>query len=323
MAQETHVIDLQAAQWVDRMRRPVLDSDTTADFDRWILKDPRHIESYARMQTLWQSGGLEAALRGIAPLPQAGNDDAPGKEALARGRNRGWRRMGQAAALAGILVVAGVAGAPSLVTETQYATARGQTRTVALSDGSTIRMNGDTRIAVRMAPWSRQVELQRGEAFFDVAHERLRGFAVDAGGAKVSVLGTAFDVDRVDRDTRVIQVYRGMVGVHAGSGRQWRLPAGSGLELEGERVRSLKGSGDKRPDWTQGWFEANETPVRQLVQRLNRSIDRPIVLADPSIGALLVTGRFPMREPKSVLEMVSVVHDLRWRATSDRYVLKR
>ena len=322
MVQETHAIDVQAAQWIDRMRRPVLDSDTAADFDRWILKDPRHIESYARMQTLWQSGGLEAALSGVAPLPRAGNDDGDG-EALARGWNREWRPLGLAAALAGILIVAGVAGAPSLVTEAQYATARGQTRIVALADGSTIRMNGDTRIAVRMAPWSREVALQRGEAFFDVAHERLRGFAVDAGGARVSVLGTAFDVDRIDRDTRVIQVYRGIVGVHAGSGRQWRLPAGSGLELDGERVRSLKGSGDNRPDWTQGWFEANETPVRQLIQRLNRSIDRPIVLADPAIGDLLVTGRFPLREPKSALEMVSVVHDLSWRARGDRYVLKR
>jgi transmembrane sensor len=321
MAYETHSVDLQAAQWIDRMRRPVLDSDTAADFDRWILKDPRHVESYARIQGLWDSDGLEAALQ-RARLPHPDNDDRAAEEAGGRA-GRGWWRMARAGAATSLFLLACAAGAQLLVEEALYTTARGQMRTVALADGSTIRMDGDTRIAVRFAPWSRHVVLEKGEAFFDVAHERLRGFAVDAGGANISVLGTAFDVDRVDRDTSVVQVYRGLVSIDAGSGRQWRLPAGGGLELSGERVRSLRVSGGSGPSWTQGWFEASDTTIRQLVARLNRTIDRPITLADPALGELRVTGRFQTRDPEGVLEVVTAIHDLRWHDAGNHYVLER
>ncbi|MFT4054664.1 MAG: FecR domain-containing protein [Novosphingobium sp.] len=322
MGHELHSIDWQAAQWVDRMSRPVLDSDAAAAFDRWILKDPRHVESYARMAALWQSDGLDAALGNSGTLPRASNDDGP-THATSGASRRGWARVLQAGGALCLLAVALIAGPRLLVSEARFATGHGQMRTVSLDDGSTVHMDGETRIAVRITPWSRHVELQRGEAFFDVAHERLRGFTVDAGGASVSVLGTAFDIDRVDEDTRVIQVYRGLVSVDAGAGRQWRLPAGSGLELAGGRVRSLKGVDGARPGWSEGWLEANDTPVSQLVQKLNRASPHLVELADPALGELLVTGRFRMDDPKGVLDAVAAIHDLNWREAGNRYVLER
>lgn len=323
MGQELHSIDWQAAQWVERMSRPVLDSDAAADFDRWILKDPRHVESYARMSALWQSGELEAALddRSASLLPS--NDDDVESVLDMRPQRLSWRRpVSAVAALCAVLSV-GIAAPHLLVQKASYATGHGQTRTVALQDGSSIRMDAETQIAVRITPWSRDVALEKGEAFFDVAHERLRRFAVDAGGTRVSVLGTAFDVDRIDADTRVIQVYRGLVSVDAGLGRQWRLPAGSGLELSGEKVRSLTLGAAVRPDWMDGWLEANEMPVSQLVQKLNRVSERPIALADPALGELLVTGRFPIDDPEAVLDAIAAIHDLDWRSAGSHYVLDR
>ncbi|WP_448663675.1 FecR family protein [Sphingomonas sp. CJ20] len=319
MGGDTQDIDGQAARWVDRMRQPVVDAESAGEFDRWIARDSRHIDAYARLSALWQSDGLESALRSVAATPMPSNDDEatqPERRAVA------WRRILGAGAAALCLAIGGVLGTGVLVEEAAFATPRGATRLVALSDGSTIRMNGATRIAVRMTPWSRQVTLEQGEAFFDVAHERLRGFGVDAGGARVSVLGTAFDVDRMDQQTRVVQVYRGLVSVDAGAGRQWRLPAGSGLEVAGDRVRSLR-AGAGRPGWIDGWYEANDTPVWQLVERLNRAAPRPIRLADPALGELMVTGRFQTDRPAAVLEAIAAIHDLHWRQGADGYLLSR
>ncbi|AXB76015.1 FecR domain-containing protein [Novosphingobium sp. P6W] len=327
MGSEFHDIDWQAARWIDRMSRPVQDAEMAAEFDRWILKDPRHVEAYARLSAIWQSEGLHRALRdngetiAASREPIASNDDdyRPGR-AWRRAFTGRWAGLGVAA----LALVLGVVMAPRLlVEEAAFATPRGTTRVVALSDGSTIRMNGATRIAVRITPWSRHVALEAGEAFFDVAHERLRGFSVDTGGASVSVLGTAFDVDRLDDDTHVVQVYRGLVSVDAGAGRQWRLPAGSGLEVSGERVRSLRGVTGQRPGWTKGWYEANDTPVLQLVQRLNRTSARPVALSDPALGELLVTGRFQTDRPADVLDAIAAIHDLRWREEGGAYVLSR
>ncbi|WP_404477710.1 FecR family protein [Novosphingobium sp. BL-52-GroH] len=320
MGSEYHDIDWQAARWIDRMSRPLQDAETAAAFDRWILKDPCHVEAYARVSAIWHSEELDTALR---EAPATSEDCASNDDESPRRSARVWRRIAGLGAAMLCFVLVTRAGPGMLLDEAIFATRHGVTRTVALADGSSIRMSGATRIAVRITPWSRRVSLEAGEAFFDVAHERLRGFSVETGGTSVSVLGTAFDIDRIDHDTQLVRVYRGLVSVDAGAGRQWRLPAGTGLEVSGERVRSLRGVEGQRPGWTEGWYEANDTPVRQLLESLNRSSPRPIALADPALGELLVTGRFEIDQPAAVLDAVAAIHDLRWRDEGGRYVLSR
>ncbi|QDK35234.1 FecR domain-containing protein [Sphingomonas sp. IC081] len=321
MAGEGNVIELQAARWVDRMNSPVLDAADAAAFDRWILADPRHCDSYARLSALWHSEGLAQGMTCAAGEAEMAveEDEAPSAHWITPGTTRiaAFLAMAGCAALAAMLMPA------MLVRETSFSTPRGVTRDVALADGSRVRLDGDTRIHVRITPWSRQVALARGEAFFDVAHEGWRSFTVDMGTARISVLGTAFDVDRVDAATHVIQVYRGLVSVEAGAGREWRLPAGTGLELIGHRVRSLRDVTGVRPAWTDGWYEANDTPIWQLIQHVNRNASHPIVLADAGLGELQVTGRFRTERPEEVLEAIGALHDLHWQRMADRYVVRR
>ncbi|WP_395396962.1 FecR domain-containing protein [Novosphingobium sp. BL-8A] len=326
MAGELDVIEYEAARWVDRMNSPVLDSADAADFDRWILADPRHCDSYARLSAIWQSGGLSQGLS--RRLAEGGEDGHARFEVDEAPSDVTWDlpsypRMAGLLAVAACVLLFCTFMPPLIVQEASFSSPRGVTREVALADGSRVRLDGDTRIDVRITPWSRRVDLARGEAFFDVAHEQWRSFTVEMGAARVSVLGTAFDVDRVDASTQVIQVYRGLVSVEAGKGREWRLPAGTGLELAGQRVRSLRDVEGNRPAWTDGWYEANDTPIFQLVQHVNRNASRPIVLADPGLGELRVTGRFRTAQPEDVLEAISALHDLHWQKMADRYVVSR
>ncbi|TCU61898.1 FecR family protein [Novosphingobium sp. PhB57] len=317
--QEFDVIDREAAEWVDRMNRPLHDAEVAAEFDRWIMGDPRHVESYARHQALWQSGSLRSALE----VAEAAPDDFGTfeDEAVPNWAGQAWKQFAGFAAVALCLVVVLSMGARTLVSESSYAAARGTSREVVLPDGSKVRMSGGTRMDVRITPWSREVALQNGEAFFDVAHEKVRTFSVNAGDSRVTVLGTAFDIDLVDSQTRVVRVYRGLVSVDAGAGRQWRLPAGNGIEVGGGRVRSLGDVRGDHPGWIDGWFDADDTSVQQLVQRINRGSDLPVVLADPGLGQLLVTGRFQTSDPEMVLEALAAIHDLQWRKEKARYVL--
>lgn len=318
--QEFDAIDRQAAQWVDRMNRPLHDAEVAAEFDRWIMQDPRNVESYARMQAIWQSGGLQNALEGA----EAGDDFGLSHDAEAPGwAAQAWKQFAAFAAVALCLVVLVSIGARAMVSESSYVAARGISREAVLPDGSKVRMSGGTRMNVRITPWSREVALLSGEAFFDVAHEKLRTFSVDTGKSSVTVLGTAFDIDLVDAETRVVRVYRGLVSVDAGAGRRWRLPAGNGIEVGGDRVRSLGEVRGDHPGWIDGWFDADDTSIQQLVQRLNRGSSLPVVMADPGLGNLLVTGRFQTSDPEMVLEALAAIHDLHWRKEQARYVLSR
>ena len=63
----------------------------------------------------------------------------------------------------------------------RYATGHGEQRTWRLPDSSVMHLNTDTAVTVRYGRSERLVELEQGQAFFEVAHEPARRFRVVAG----------------------------------------------------------------------------------------------------------------------------------------------
>jgi len=320
MPAEFSEIDRQAARWVNQMNLPVQSSETAAAFDRWIMKDPRNAENFALIQAIWQSGGFEEALEEAETAPilhQAPNDNAP-----LPWFSRNWRKLGGAFAISGLLIALPLLNT-TMIERAHFQAPHGENRSVTLADGSSIVLSSSSAIDVKITPWSREVALLEGEAFFDVAHEKLRSFTVDMGKTQVSVLGTAFDINLVNPDTVTIRVFRGLVGVDAGAGRLWRLPAGGGMEISGDRLRSLPKPFGDQPGWIEGWYDASDTPVRQLIEQLNRVSPKPIMLKDPALGDLLVSGRFHTSKPEGVLDALAVTYNLNWRRQGDHYLISR
>src|SRR5229473_648456 len=110
------------------------------------------------------------------------------------------------------------------------ATAVGQQRNVTLADGSTVTLNTNTILETDLRRRTREIYLRKGEAHFQVAHDRSRPFLVHAGDAVVRAVGTAFEV-RVLTDQHVdVVVDEGRVEVQTevaaepvGSGRGARV----------------------------------------------------------------------------------------------------
>ncbi len=73
-----------------------------------------------------------------------------------------------------------------------------------MEDGSRITLNTDSQIRVDLTVKERRVELQQGEAFFEVAHDASRPFIVRAGNKRVIAVGTRFSVRREANDVRVV-----------------------------------------------------------------------------------------------------------------------
>lgn len=187
----------------------------------------------------------------------------------------------------------------------RYETARGEQRDVRLADGSTLHLNGATRVDVRLERGRRSARLDHGEAYFDVAHDADRPFAVRAGASEIRVLGTAFDVE-MGRGEVKLAVYRGKVRFgDAGSGRGsvdvpagWRSRFGNGTATEPKRFDAT------REDWRRGWLDTDDMRLTELIDALNRR-EGPMIMDPPrAIANLKLSGRFRTDNPHALLTAI-------------------
>ncbi|MBB5684862.1 FecR family protein [Sphingobium boeckii] len=309
-------IAADAALWVNRLDQPVIDTSASAAFDAWMAADARHRESFADMQALWHSDTLLQALErseasiaeGEAPVTRASRFADLRRSAL-------WFAMAGSAAMLFLIV-------PKLGVET-YRTGTGGGRTIVLADGSHVDLSGDAELSVRIMPWRREVTLARGEAFFDVAHERWRPFLVKSGSTSVRVLGTAFNVDRQSATRTAVEVYRGAVTLDTPRTQDIVLHKGDHARVVDDRITAQAtnpnagvGRHDK-PDWTAGWFEASDVPMSVLIAKVQRYSLRPIRLRDPKMAALPVSGRFQVSDPARVLNAIRGAYALEVRYDRD------
>jgi transmembrane sensor len=92
----------------------------------------------------------------------------------------------------------------------RFETVVGGLEAVPLADGSRVTLNTDSEVQVSLAREERVVNLNRGEAYFEVAKEPRRPFVVNAGNRRVVAVGTQFSVRR-DGDTIQVIVTEGTV----------------------------------------------------------------------------------------------------------------
>jgi hypothetical protein len=145
-----------AASWFAHFLEPGATAADESEFRCWIEADERHARAYADIERIWLGAGMAPQLAQAQPL--------------------GRRRLLKNGA-AGLLLIGGIGAAAWQATRPagDYETAIGETRSIALSDGSTVELSTSSAISVNFTPQRRQITLLSGEAFFRVAREHRRG----------------------------------------------------------------------------------------------------------------------------------------------------
>lgn len=232
--------------------------------------------------------------------------------AMRASRRRGIATLGTAVLVAAV----GIGGwsnnwfasAPAPIVA-HYETARGQQSDVTLADGSTLHLNGATSLDVTIDARSRHVALNRGEAYFDVAHEKSRPFIVQAGASATQVLGTAFDVDMARGEVK-LAVYRGRVrfgGVGADA-RSVEVPAGWRSRFEDGVAHAPTRFDAAQQDWRQDWLDTDDMRLTDLVDALNRRGGPMIVAPSPVLGNIALSGRFKLDKPRQLLGAIGTAY---------------
>lgn len=204
-----------------------------------------------------------------------------------------------------------------------FETRRGEMRDVKLADGSRLRLNGATRLDVELHGDRRDATLLAGEAYFDIAHDPARPFTVHAGGSRVQVLGTAFDIDMV-RSQVGLSVYRGAVRF-----APVRQPAAGVTVRAGWRSHFRDGTAAQplafdpaQQDWREGWLDTNGMKLGDLVDTLNRQGGPVVSAPPPALADMPVAGRFRVDNPQQLLSAIGGAYGFTVKRSVDRIELQ-
>jgi transmembrane sensor len=227
----------------------------------------------------------------------------------------GWRVASVAALAASLVAVVGLGwayrqgqslplqpsgGAP---TEQVIANGRQLPRAVQLADGTSVTLDSQTRL--RVASGGRAVRLEYGRAFFAVHHDAAHPFAVQVGDMTVNDIGTRFEV-RQEPGATSVTLLEGKVRV-VRSGETTDMVPGTRLMLRGGHVAVAPLDAAHQTVWQSGMISAEDSPVRDIVAQFNRYLARPLVITDPAVGALKISGEFRLDDPQGFVNAIAAM----------------
>jgi transmembrane sensor len=274
----------QASDWVQRLAGSADVERTFVEWQQWCDADPGNIRLFAQMQEVWD---------GFAPARVA----RVAHGATARRQLKLW-----ALAASLVLIISGALWfGSSLFAVQRLQTNIGEVRHQILSDGSRVHLSADSKLTIRYTDQLRDLRLEAGRAYFDVARDPMRPFVVHAGGLSVTAVGTQFDV-RTGPDDITVIVGEGRVKISE-EGGIGRLNAEEGAQPlhvnAGQRVTYSKPAGSLRMSrvdpqlaisWRQGALQFQEEPLEEVVREVNRYTARKIVLHDQQVARVPFTG---------------------------------
>jgi transmembrane sensor len=307
----------EASDWIARLNADDVSVEDRARFEIWRRAHPQHERAYESLSATWRELVESGPLVRAVAFGQAMN--AATSPSVSR---RPWGLAAVAVSLATLgLVAAGYW--LQFKSETLFQTAVGEHASVSLPDGSSIDLNSNSLAKVAYTAHARVIHLERGEAFFKVAHDMRRPFWVVAGHSWVRAVGTAFNVYLRSEDVEVT-VSEGIVKVVAqraaretpsdsalGQALVSVLIAGEQADVDGPAavVRALEPEQlTHSVAWRQGMLYFENQPLGDVVNEISRYTTLKIEISDASLSRLPVGGTF-RANPDGAEALLSMLQD--------------
>lgn len=311
----------EAAVWIARIHSPDRTPLIEAGLRRWLKESPAHRRAFELANELWDTASR---------IPDG-----------ALPRMMRWKRVAQTSRLtfpraaavfsaAAVLVI--VATATVLYwRDSALTTSIGEQRTVTLQDGTRVSLNTATRLIVRYDASVRRVDLESGEALFDVSKNANRPFIVTAGDRSIEALGTSFVVRR-DRGQTAVTLVEGKVAVSGISPETPTLAPSSGTVIltPGERVTFPMNAPAPKLDrpklekltaWQRGLVALDYTLLSDAAAEMNRYSAVKLVIANPEAAQARISGVFRAGESLSFAQAIAKTYRLDVSEDSDRIVI--
>lgn len=308
MSKESSSMEMQgqAEYWFIRLLDPSASQADRTAAERWRAESPSHEFAWQQVQSVWvATGHLEADDAIAQALRRAErNVDRP------QGSWR-WIFSANGFATAALVVLAVlVAGRwldQDLPPGTSYATAIGEQKTIVLDDGSTVVLDTATAITARFLKGERRIDLENGQADFQVKSDKTKPFVVYAAGGSVTALGTRFQVRTKGTGVSVV-LLEGVVKVESPkneSGTRVTAMLEPGQRLQFDRADNRWNKETVDLEASRGWAEGNlfarNWRLGDLLNEMNRYSSTQLRLSDPNLADLPISGTFKVGDHASLV----------------------
>lgn len=198
---EQETIDT-ACMWVAKLDRDLTSSELQA-LKVWLNESKSNEETFLKMVQLWDKIDALSKLSDLFEYKPA-NEPSQRNPILA---------MAASFAFISILAITIVLNGSFLsgndtkqivLFEAKYSTDVGEQRTVLLQDNTEIKLNTNSVVSVTYTDKQRLIELNKGEVYVDVAHNKELPLSVYADGNIIQAVGTAFNVEMYGNEIEVI-----------------------------------------------------------------------------------------------------------------------
>ncbi|AEG01274.1 FecR family protein [Methylomonas methanica] len=305
----------QALAWLLRLRDDPDNAELRQELADWIADDAANRSAFRKAEQQWEW------------MEQFKAQSFKARDHALRYRPSTHQRRPKPAAyavaavlLAGIGLALfspqGLIGLPQ-----HYSVGTGQRQTITLSDGSALELNTGSRVKVRFNRYRRLVEIEQGEAFFNVKHDEDRPFVVQAAEVSVTDMGTAFDVYKQAERVNVV-VTEGAVEIETRHEVR-ELKAGGQIAVDQLQHFIQPDDADiaAATAWRQGLLVFRGRRLGEVLAEIGRYHEVQIRLPDPKLADLKVNGSFPTAGLDKLLNAVTALLPVEIKRLSETEIL--
>jgi transmembrane sensor len=357
-------VEQAALTWVVRCDAG-LSAEQEREFADWLRASPQHRDLFEEFGGTWalmgrwseaKSSQTPAAVTGAIPFEHR----VEGSHPVASTWSRAWR-IGLPIAAAVVVIISAYLGWRRPAQQDILVTTEvGVSRRLELPDGSVVTLNTDSTVVTAFNSTERRLRLEKGEAYFEVAKDARRPFVVEASGAGIRAIGTAFNV-RVRPESVEVLVTEGKVRVAQDSGAGagalaaptittgnadtalpapgWGGPADAAEVEAGERAiisvsamtASTPALGVARVSaeeiqrllaWQSSRLVFSDTSLEEMVAEFNRYNRNKLTIADANIATMRFGGSFQTDDRLGFVRMLRKNFGISAEERADQTILR-
>lgn len=192
-----------------------------------------------------------------------------------------------------------------------------------LPDGSKVWLNAGSSISFpgKFDGKTRSVKLI-GEAYFDVKSDQIP-FLVETPKFTVNVLGTAFNVMAYEGEPASVTLERGSVELQNNGKSLGFLDPGQQAQFSQgpDKINIESVESEIYTSWKENRLIFQSEPLELLAKRLERWYNLTIVISEPSLNNLKVTGKIEVESFSEVLDLMEYTLPIKYQYNKNERIL--